>query len=196
MERTASHRLCATLLAIALAGGLGCSGSDDGPACTATDPPEVRDEYLAEDLTLESTNCSEAITEILQQVAAAAEDCNFELSQNGASVSAVDCDDLLYTGCVDNTGEIEVSALTQDAVDNCAVAIGITLIASGIAGGATTAEFDMSIGFGGCGGQQNCEATFVSDWIPLLGSASQAGAASQQGSAATRLMSSLLDSAD
>jgi hypothetical protein len=113
----------ALLLLIAGCGGNGGNGGSGSCPAAGLDVPDVAGDWLISDPALGSSDCPEAVDDILADVIDNAEGCLFTVSQDGATVTAVDCDDLMYQGCVNEAGLVTLFTTQRDSELGCNVRV-------------------------------------------------------------------------
>lgn len=121
----------ALLLVVA---GCGGDGGGDGDSGRCPDVglavPDVAGDWLVSDLALGSSDCPDAVHDILADAIDNAEECVFTVSQDGANVTAVDCDDATYQGCVNEAGLVTLSTTQRDSELGCNIRIDAELSAN------------------------------------------------------------------
>ena len=131
---THSARVAACVAAMHV---LGCGGGDGGDtgvpsSCPADglEVPDVSGEYLVNDLRLISSDCSSDILDEIDDAIGAIENCVFSIAQDGARVSAIDCEGIDYNGCVDESGVVELATGESESEDGCTVHVDARVIAN------------------------------------------------------------------
>lgn len=116
-------------LAIGCGGGGGDGNSGPCPA-ESTEAPDVAGDYVLSGPALGPSNCPDAIDDILQDAIDNAEECVFTVSQDGATVTAVDCEAVSYHGCVNERGLVTLSSTQRDSQRGCNVRVDAELAAN------------------------------------------------------------------
>jgi hypothetical protein len=129
----------ALVLLVVGCGGNGGGNGDSGP-CPAEglEVPDVAGDWLISGPTLGASDCPDEVDDILQDAVDNADECVFTVSQDGANVTAVDCNDIMFRGCVDEEGNVTLGVTQRDSELGCNVRVdaqlGANLTASPTAG--------------------------------------------------------------
>lgn len=113
------------VLALLVAGCGGGGGDDGNEPCPAEglEVPDVAGDWVISEPALSSSDCPDDVEEIVQNAIDNAEECVFTISQEGATITAVDCGDLMYRGCVDEDGNVTLGATQRDSELGCNVRV-------------------------------------------------------------------------
>jgi hypothetical protein len=137
------------------------------PTATATSPPSAAGTWTETQLAVTATNCNSATAGIIADAAAAwPSSCDYQVSQMGTAVHAVDCQGDGLDGTVDNMGKVLfVDPAQSETVDNgCTFTISGT-IAIDTSRSPTTAAYTLELAFfGPCSPFAGCTAHLQSQW--------------------------------
>src|SRR5262245_25509768 len=143
---------------------LGCGGGGGGPQplmCLqdVLELPDVSGSWLVHDLSLASSDCSSEVDDRLQDAINESNNCVFQVSQDNTSITAVDCGDRVWQGCVNEAGDVTISTSDSDTDVGCTVRVD-GLIAANLATSPTTGTLTLGVHFSGtCAFADDCSAT-------------------------------------
>lgn len=184
MSRSIGWKGVAVLvLLVAGCGGDGDGNGDSGP-CPAIglEVPDVAGDWLISEPALAESDCPDDVDDILEDVIDNAEECVFTISQDGATITAVDCEDIMYDGCVDEDGNVTLGATQRDSELGCNVRVDAELganLTSSPTGGSLALRIRVS---GVCLIQTDCNAVIDATVTEVVeGTAQSAGGVSVPG---------------
>lgn len=153
-----SSSLAAALLAVLVACG---SDDDDGNDMCPADAVQVADvagDWLVADLALTSSDCSGEVDEIIADAIARTNQCLFRVSQDNARVSAVDCGERVWEGCVDESGGVAISYEDSESDLGCTVTVDAQISAN-LNESPTSGTLRLEVDYSGtCVFEDDCEA--------------------------------------
>ena len=120
----------ALVLLLAGCGDGGGNGGSGPCAAAGLEVPDVAGDWMISDPALGPSDCPDAVDDILQDAVDNAEECVFTVSQDGATVTAVDCEDVMYEGCVNEAGLVTLGATQRDSELGCNVRVDAELSAN------------------------------------------------------------------
>lgn len=119
------------LLAVGCGGGGNDNSGNEPCPAAGLEVPDVSGDYLVNELNLSSSDCPDLVDDVINDAIDAADDCVFTVSQEAdARITAVDCEDNVYQGCVDEAGNVVVSGSERDSDLGCTVEVNAELAAS------------------------------------------------------------------
>jgi hypothetical protein len=141
---------------------LGCgNGDDDGDeGCPADgmEVPDIAGGWLVADLSLRSSDCSGEVDDILQDAIARSNECLFQVSQDTARVTAIDCGGDVWDGCVNEAGDVTIGRRERDSDLGCTVTVDGE-IAANLTSSPTSGTLTLEVEFSGtCVFEDDCVA--------------------------------------
>ena len=117
---------------------------------------------------LRSSDCDGSLTDAIMSVVGQPPVCDYQLSQNGADVTAQDCAGNTATGMVDATGTLRFDlAPEQETEDGCTISISPSESIP-VSHSPTVATFTLPITLSGtCGGFSSCTIVVEATWTKL-----------------------------
>jgi len=159
-----ARAIACIIASLTLGLGLGCGNGDSGnggqpAACLdGVEVPDVSGDWFVHELTLAASDCSDVVEDILQDAIQETDECVFAVSQASAEVTAIDCGDNTWEGCIDEGGTVTIGSTRQESEAGCTVRldadINANLTASPISG-TLTLNVDLS---GTCAFTSDCSA--------------------------------------
>lgn len=142
------------------------------PTPTATAMPsmsvDVSGRWREDQYRLVSSDCDSDLTNSIVMAVGQPPTCDYQVSQNGSSVSGIDCSGATADGSVDSTGTVEFDLPPeQETESGCTITVSATMV---IAAGhsPTSATVTLPITFSGsCDGFSNCTIVMQSRWTKL-----------------------------
>lgn len=159
MRRLGPTALCASLVCLfACGGGGGHDGSTTTCASEGVMVPDVTGSWLVHDLALASSDCSSDVADILENAIASSNDCVFDIAQDGARITAVECGGEQWSGCVDDAGNVTISRSDSESRVGCTVRVDGE-IAANLSNSPAPGSLNLDINFSGtCALRSDCSA--------------------------------------
>lgn len=148
----------AALLLFMGCGNGGDGGGDEECSAEGLEVPEIAGSWLVAELSLTSSDCSGEVDDILQDAIARSNECLFQISQDGARVTATDCGGHGWDGCVDEAGDVTIGNSESDSDLGCTVTVDGEISAN-LSSSPTTGTLRLEVDFSGtCVFEDDCVA--------------------------------------